>query len=713
MTEATALSADAATPHVGLLRLADRAAEAILVVALLGELGVVIVNVLGRTFLDTGYLWTDEIARLALSAMTFVGGALAYRRGHHAFVRSLIDRLPDGGRRCCLALSEMLVLVGAGTAFVASLGFIATSWDELTPILQMPAAVMVIPLTASMFLVGVYALERLWRVHRAMALRIGGPVAVLFALAVAGSAAWMPWLEGDGCIYAALLLFLVSVLIGLPVGFALLLASACYLWIADAVPMIALPQNMVNGTGNFVLLAIPFFVFAGLIMERGGISLRLVQFVHSLVGHVRGGLFQVMVVSMYLVSGLSGSKSADVAAVGSVMRRHAAAREDRHGGGHGGAGGLGPRWGETVPPSIAMLILGSITNLSIAALFIAGLIPAAVIALCLAVLIYARARRGGVAQRRAGMGVVARAGMAAILPLGMPVLLFAGILLGLATPTEISAFAVVYGLVLSVVLYRAMDARGFLGTVIDSATLTGMILFILAAASSFSWVLTVADLPQRLVEVLRGVNDSTPIFMIGSILLLIVSGSLLEGLPALNVLAPLLLPIARAYRSERAALRHRADHRDGRGRLHAAGGGWVLCVLRGDAHADRGGVACHAAVSGCIDHRAADRELLSLGSRCRCRTRSVFTARSGFYVDDQGRAHRLGAQERLARSRRPPEPVETQPPDRGDRAPGAEDDGGERGGKEARGEVGEGVGRELWGCGAGPGYRYAAGVGVG
>jgi tripartite ATP-independent transporter DctM subunit len=132
----------------------------------------------------------------------------------------------------------------------------------------------------------------------------------------------------------------------------------------------------------------------------------------------------------------------------------------------------------------------------------------------------------------------------AILPLLMPVMLFGGIMLGIATPTEVSTFAVLYGLVLAVLVYREMPQRALMQTIIDSATLAGMVLFILAAASAFSWVLTVASLPQRLVDLLHSFNDSTAIFMVGSVALLIVTGSLLEGLPALNVLAPLLLPIA-------------------------------------------------------------------------------------------------------------------------------------------------------------------------
>jgi tripartite ATP-independent transporter DctM subunit len=202
--------------------------------------------------------------------------------------------------------------------------------------------------------------------------------------------------------------------------------------------------------------------------------------------------------------------------------------------------------GETVPPSIAMLVLGSITNLSVAALFIGGLAPAAVIAICLMALIWVRARKSGVRHPWVGGRALLHAGMAAILPLGLPIMLFAGILLGVATPTEVSAFAVLYGLALAMVGYRAMRPAAFLRTVVDTAMLTGMVLFILAAAAGFSWTLTVAYLPQRLVELLNAVNNSHAIFLIGSLALLIVIGTLLEGLPALNVLAPLLLPIAGA-----------------------------------------------------------------------------------------------------------------------------------------------------------------------
>src|SRR5262249_6940477 len=189
--------------------------------------------------------------------------------------------------------------------------------------------------------------------------------------------------------------------------------------------------------------------------------------------------------------------------------------------------------------------VGSITSVSVGAMFIGGIIPAAVIALCLMVMIYLRANRAGTPRAaRAPLRMVARTGFAAILPLLMPAILLGGILLGVPTPTEVAAFAVMYGLALAMLLYREMGFTAFMRTVLDTAALTGVLLFIFAAASGFSWTLTIAYLPQRLVALLHRLGDSTAIFMIGSIALLILVGGLLGGLSSLNAVAPLMIPIA-------------------------------------------------------------------------------------------------------------------------------------------------------------------------
>jgi tripartite ATP-independent transporter DctM subunit len=426
---------------------------------------------------------------------------------------------------------------------IASVQFIASGWGELTPVLQLPAALIALPLPLGMGLLALFALDNLRRHSASVSWGVGFIFAALLIAASLTRDLWLPYLAGDAAIVVALTLFFAMIFAGVPVGFVLLLATATYLWAADAGPFVVLPQTMVNGTGNFILLAIPFFILAGLIMERGGISVRLVRFIHTLVGHWRGGLLQVTVASMYVVSGLSGSKPADVAAVGTVMRDQL---RERHGAGEGAAVlAASAIMGETVPPSIAMLIVGSITSVSVGAMFIGGVMPAAVMALCLMILIYARARRAGITRTpRAPLRTMVEAGLGAVLPLMMPAILLGGILLGIATPTEIAAFAVLYGLALAMGLYREMSLTAFVRTVLDTAALTGVLLFIFAAASGFSWTLTVAYLPQRLVELLHAIGGSTNIFILGSIVLLILVGVLLEGLPSLNVVAPLLIPIA-------------------------------------------------------------------------------------------------------------------------------------------------------------------------
>jgi tripartite ATP-independent transporter DctM subunit len=531
-------------PRHSAVRVLNGIAEIILVVAILGELSAVIINVVARVVLGVSFLWTEEIAKIALSTLTFVGGTVAYERGDHTYVRAVIDTLPLYVHRRCVALADALVLVVATVALLSSFRLLALNWQQTTPILGWPVSNFAVPLTGSMALLAFYAIERLWREHRASAFGVVTAVLAIAVTVFATQNLWRPRIVGDTSIMLSLFFFFIAVIVGVPVGFALLLSTASYLWIGDIAPIEALPQQMVNGTGNFILLAIPFFILAGLIMERGGISLRLVRFVHAFVGHLRGGLLQVMVLSMYLVSGLSGSKAADVAAVGTVMR--GMLKKQGYSSAEGAAVlAASAVMGETVPPSIAMLILGSITSISMAGLFIGGIIPAAVIGVCLMTLIYVRARRSSMTpEPRTPWSVRLNASLGAILPFLMPIILFVGILGGLATPTEVSAFAVVYGMFLSLVVYRELDLRSFFRTVVDSVALTGMILFILSAASGFSWALTIAYVPQRVVELLHGFNDSKDVFLIGSLILLIIGGSLLEGLPALNILAPLLIPIA-------------------------------------------------------------------------------------------------------------------------------------------------------------------------
>ena len=519
------------------------AARGVAAVALLVELVIILVDVFQRELLHASFLWDDEASKMTLSAVAFIGGAAAYRGGQHTSIRLFLEMMPVRLRAFVLASFEWVVVATTMLAAWQALGLISDNWENATPILQVSTGWYGVPLPVGMGLITLFALERLaLRTPPLIAVASLVLVAALVTAFVAVDVTGYFGARPDLSLVVMIALFLGAVLLGLPVSFAMLLSTLVYLQVTDAAPFIAVPQNMIDGTGNFILLALPFFIFAGLIMERGGISLRLVRFAMALVGRARGGLLQVIVVTIYLVSGISGSKVADVAAVGSVMRGELRRRGYRP---EQGAAALAASaaMAETIPPSIAMLVLGSVTPISIGTLFVAGLLPAAVIAACLMLLIWARSKRIDDTAEAAGKGRLA-AIPSAILPLAMPVMMVSGIRFGIATPTEVSTFAVVYGLLLAVLVYREQRLSRVFALAMECAGTAGMVLFVLASASSFAWTLTAANLPQHLVALLDESGRNPYVFLAGSIVLLIVIGTLLEGLPALIILAPLLMPIA-------------------------------------------------------------------------------------------------------------------------------------------------------------------------
>jgi tripartite ATP-independent transporter DctM subunit len=512
--------------------------------ALIAELVVVLFTITERSLFDRSILWNDEASRLALSIVTFIGGAASYRGAHHNSIRLITDRLSPSRSQVIAIGIEWLVLSVTAVAAWQSLGLLETSWADLTPILQISTGWIALPITVGMGLVALFALERLLDAYPIRSvLCVGAVVGILIAAAYMYGASAIFANNPNLSLVGMMVIFFVAILFGMPVSFGMLLAAISYLDLVGSAPLVAVPQSMVDGTGNFVLLALPFFIFAGLIMERGGISRRLVRFAMALIGKMKGGLLQVIVVTIYLVAGVSGSKIADVSAVGPVIRAELKRQGYREAEG-AAALAASAAMSETIPPSIAMLVLGSVTPISIGALFVAGLIPAAVIAVCLMTLIYIIARRRSPCVADPSLMSPLKAAPGAILPLIMPLAMVVSIKTGIATPTEASSLAVVYGIVLSAIVYRALSPLQMLNLALECASVAGMVLFVLASASSFAWVLTAANLPQELIALLSGPHQSRLIFMAGSVALLIIIGSLLEGLPALIILAPLLLPIA-------------------------------------------------------------------------------------------------------------------------------------------------------------------------
>ncbi len=337
--------------------------------------------------------------------------------------------------------------------------------------------------------------------------------------------------------------FGVLVLAAVPIGFALALAAIIAILVAD-LPLVIIPQQIVAGMDSFPMLAVPLFILAGYLMDVGGISRRLVTLARALVGHLPGGLGQVVVMAEVFFSGVSGSTSADAAAVGGIMVPQLTAN------GYGRARATAIvsaacGMGILIPPAIVMVVYGVIGNVSIGALFVASIVPALLIATGLMTQIGWQARREGWPRgERASLAELRRAMTDAVLPLFMIVVILGGIRFGLFTPTEAAAVAVAYALLLAGLVYRSLTLAELWQKVIQTAVVSGMVLFVVGAAHLLGWVLAVLQVPQTLASTVVGIGGGQIGFMLLTILVFLPLGAILEGVPAVVLLTPILLPLA-------------------------------------------------------------------------------------------------------------------------------------------------------------------------
>lgn len=333
-------------------------------------------------------------------------------------------------------------------------------------------------------------------------------------------------------------------LAGVPITFSLGIASVVGLLMMD-VPLVVIAQRLWTAVDTFTLVAVPLFILAGDLMSRGGISRRLVDFAQALVGHLTSGLAMVAVIACMFFAAVSGSAIADAAAIGGLLiptmianRYHPAFTASLI----SAAGTIGP----IIPPSIPMVLYGSMTNTSIAMLFAGGLIPGVLMGVTLMIYAYYVGRKRGYKgrERHASAAEIFRGFMNALLAMLMPAIIIGGIISGIFTPTESGVVAVAYALILGIFVYREIAWRDLLPIFNDSALLTGKILFILGTASIFSWILTVQGVPQQVAAAVTEMK----LGWVGTLLLinviLLVVGTFIDTISALLIFTPILLPLA-------------------------------------------------------------------------------------------------------------------------------------------------------------------------
>ena len=343
---------------------------------------------------------------------------------------------------------------------------------------------------------------------------------------------------------AVAILFAVLVALSMPIVFALGVSGFLGLVLGNF-SLQKLPSSLVVGSQSWVLLAIPTFVFAGSLMERCGMSYALVNLARVLVGWLRGGLGVSVVVAEYFFSGISGSTIADVSAIGAMLTPpllRAGYKPEQAASLVASATAMGI----LVPPAIFMIVLGQITDTSVVGIFLAGFIPAAVTALCLFVVIIVQAHRlswpkDGRPSWRAFWAALRES----LVPMVVPVVIVAGFYFGAFTATEAGALVAFYAIVAAFLYYRNVTLREMLGLVYESALLTAAVMFLLAVASVYQFLLGMLGVPAMLGEILQPLESTPWLFLVAITLLVMMFGMVMEGLPAAVVLIPVVFPTAK------------------------------------------------------------------------------------------------------------------------------------------------------------------------
>lgn len=349
-----------------------------------------------------------------------------------------------------------------------------------------------------------------------------------------------------GAVVVFLASLAITIPLGVPIAFVLILCAVALMQFLGHTDMTIITQNMIMGANNASLMAIPFFMLAGEVMSRGGLSTRIVDFANILVGRVRGGLGYAAILASMIFAGLSGSAVADAAALGGIliplMVKNGYSKERST-----GVICSGSVIAPIIPPSIPMIVLATGTGLSVTKMFMAGLVPGIILGLCLMVCWTICVKKDGYDDRRTyTKQQVVHILLDSLPALFMPVLIVGGIRLGIFTPTEAGAFAVVYALLISLFVYREMKLKDLANIFLEGAKSTGIVMFIVAAASAVGWLITVAQIPAKVVELLAPLIAHPLALLLVINLFLFIMGMIMDLTPNILIFGPILVPVVQA-----------------------------------------------------------------------------------------------------------------------------------------------------------------------
>lgn len=523
-------------------RLATELPAAVLVLA---EIILLSVNVFCRFVLNNPLVWGDELADILLTWLAMLGSVVALQRGKHMRMTTLVNRAPP-------AVAVFLENFSLATTALFLLLILPPAWNYAcaqapiyTPALNLSGMIRAsaFPICAGLMLL--QAIIRLGSSSlRVLALALG-LLSTIAALLWVGQ----PFIDSIGN-WNLVLFFVgllgIGILVGVPVGFAFAMATISFLLTTVSAPPSVMLGNMDQGMSSLILLAVPLFVFLGGLLEMSGMARAMIAFLAAIFGSMRGGLSYVLLGAIYLVSGISGAKAADMAAVAPVLFPEMKKRGIDEGEMISVLASAAAM-SETIPPSIVLIAIGSATGVSISALFAGGLLPAFFLALGLGAVAWWRSGhdRTDIAKRVKPKEKL-RLFWVALPALILPFLIRFAVVDGVATATEVSTIGIAYSVLVGLLVYRTFDWRKIYPLLIETVSLSGAILFIIGAASAMGWSLTQSGFSQELANAMKIVPAGKLGFMIVSVFAFVILGSVLEGIPAVVLFGPLLFPVAQS-----------------------------------------------------------------------------------------------------------------------------------------------------------------------
>ncbi|MFT4118282.1 TRAP transporter large permease subunit [Bradyrhizobium sp.] len=528
-------------------RMIGTAVEGIAAALLVAETGLLFAGVVARYAFHSPIVWSDELAGAIFLWLSMLGAVVALRRGEHMCFAALAERAGPQVR----ATVQALVLTAIGVTLVLLLrpafDYVEDESFATMPNLGVPSSWRVLGIAVGLALMlavtTVQFLRRTRLPHALIAFAIAGIVGAGLILA-------SPFLLAIGnlnLIVFFVVLVAVSIAVGIPIAFAFAIATVAYLGLMTHVPLSLVVNRLDQGMSQPLLLAIPMFIFLGLLIELAGLARAMIALLSLLLGSVRGGMYYVLLAAMILISGISGSKAADMAAVAPGLFPEM----KRRGANDGDLVALlaaSAAMADTIPPSLVLITLGSVTGISIASLFTAGLIPALVLAAALALLVFFRSRNDRPVQAAPReKGVLVKAFALALPALILPFVIRTAVVEGVATATEVSTIGIVYTLLAGITIYRPFRWRRCYPLLVETAALSASILFVIGAANGMAWALTQSGFSSGLTATMQEIAGGRYGFLAITIVVFVLLGNILEGIPAILLFAPLLLPVSHSF----------------------------------------------------------------------------------------------------------------------------------------------------------------------